>query len=282
MNLPCCLATGLLACACAQAAPRATVELLAHADVHGDLVSLGQVAHLSSAELPLLRQLVQLPIGRVPRDGQPALVRRERLAQWVQRETGLAAGELAWQGSELARVERTTRKVHGAELARAAVEALRNSLAERGLAADARVARAPRDLDVPAGDLQLRPRGLEGAPLRSRMLVWVEVWCEGAFVRAIPVPLEVQTTLRAAAPSASLAAPGTAQPRPAASPLSQVLVERGGWATLRSTDGAVSLESRVAVLQDGRAGEQVRVRAPGGGGIVFARVIGPAQLELAP
>jgi flagella basal body P-ring formation protein FlgA len=277
-----CFAMGLLACACAQGAPRATLELLPQAEVTGDTVSLGQIAHLRSPELALVLQLVHLPVGRVPRDGQPAFVRRELLAQWVQRETGLAAEELAWQGSEVARVNRVTRHVSGAELAQAATGALRPWLAQRGFAAEPHVARAPRDIDVPAGEIQLRPRPLDGAALRNRLLVWVEVWSEGAFVRAVPVAVELERGFLAAAPASRAA--GATLALPARSPAlpSPVLVERGAWATLRSTDGVVSLESKVAVLQDGRAGEHVRVRAPGGGGIVFARVVGPAQLELAP
>ncbi|GAB3658460.1 hypothetical protein [Ramlibacter alkalitolerans] len=281
MRLHSCLAASLLACTCAQAAPRVTVELLPQAEVAGDGVALGQIAHLRSSELALMRQLVHLPIGRVPRDGQPAFVRRESLARWVQRETGLGEGELAWQGPELVRVNRATRQVRGSELAQAATEALRAWLAQHGWGAQLRVARAPHDLAVPAGEVQFRPRPMGDAALRNRMLVWVEVWCEGAFVRAVPVPLEIEATLLAGSPAA---APASAAPPLERSPAAQaqVLVERGGWATLRSSDGVVSLESKVTVLQDGRAGEHVRVRAPGGGGIVFARVVGPAQLELAP
>jgi len=276
-----CLAIGLLASACAQAAPRATLELLARAEVGAEVVSLGQVAHLHSPDLALVRRLVHLPIGRLPRDGQPSFVRREALAQWVQREAGLGADDLAWQGSEVTRVSRVTRQVSGDDLAVAAGDALRTWLAQRGFAGEPRVARLPRDVGVPAGEVQLRPRPLAGAALRSRMLVWVEVWSDGTFVRAVPVPMELDATLFAAAPASPASAPVPERTEQASS-RSPVLVERGAWATLRSTDGVVSLESKVTVLQDGRAGEQVRVRAPGGGGIVFARVTGPAQLELAP
>jgi flagella basal body P-ring formation protein FlgA len=277
MRLHSCFAVALLACSVAYAAPRVRIELLAQAQVGSDAVSLGQLAHLHTSELPLMRQLVDLPIGRAPRDGQPAFVQREALARWVQRETGLGPDDLAWQGSEAARVMRVTRQVKGSELAAAATEALRGWLVQQGVGGDVHAARLPRDIDVPAGDVQLRARPLDAAPLRSRRLVWVEVWAEGRFVRAVPVPLGLDATLLAGAPlSQSPAA------TPSARVQGQVLVERGAWATLRSTDGVVSLESKVAVLQDGRAGEQVRVRAPGGGGIVFARVVGPAQLELAP
>jgi flagella basal body P-ring formation protein FlgA len=277
-----CFVAALLACTGAQAAPRATVELLPQAEVAGDAVSLGQIAHLSSSELALLRRLVDLPLGRVPGDGQPAFVRRAALVQWVRRETGLADEDLVWEGSESARVTRLTQHVKASELALAATEALRAWMAQLGMSGEIRIARALRDIDVPAGDLQLRPRSLEGAALRARMLVWVEVWSEGTYVRAIPVPLEVEATRTAGSPAPGSAALSAAPSQRVQPPQSQVLVERGGWATLRSTDGAVSLESKVTVLQDGRAGDQVRVRAPGGGGIVFARVVGPAQVELAP
>lgn len=282
MKARCCFAAALLAWGCAQAAPRATLELLPQAQVAGEAVALGQVAHLSSPDLALIRQLVHLGIGRLPRHGEPALVRRELLVQWVQRETGLGAGELAWQGSEAVRVSRATQQVKGSQLSQAASDALRAVLAQRGVPGEPRVARPPHDLEAPAGELQLHPRSLEGLPLRSRMLVWVEVWSDGQFVRAVPVPLELDAALLAASPLAPVgglraAGGGRAQAQAAA-----VLVERGAWAILRSIDGAVALESKVTVLQDGRAGEHVRVRAPGGGGIVFARVVGPAQLELAP
>ena len=282
MRMDACLAFGLLASACAQAAPRATLELLPRAEVAAEAVSLGQIARLSSPELALVRRLVHLPVGRVPRDGQAALVRREALAQWVQRETGLAAGELAWQGSEVVRVNRVTRQVSGDELARAATAALRPWLARRGFAGEPWVARVPRDVGVPAGELELRPRPLAGMALRSRMLVWIEVWSNGTFARAVPVPVELDAALIGAAPASEASTPVLGSSGQASSPRLPVLVERGAWATLRSTDGVVSLESKVTVLQDGRAGEHVRVRAPGGGGIVFARVIGAAQLELAP
>jgi flagella basal body P-ring formation protein FlgA len=155
-------------------------------------------------------------------------------------------------------------------------------LRERGVSADAKVYQTPRDLDLPATELQLRARLLAGAQLRSRMLVWVDVSGDGEFLRTVPVPLELAGVGLDRGGSPALAPVAADPPGQPQSRASVILVERGGWATLRSSDGAVSLESKVAVLQDGRAGDHVRVRAPGGGGIVFARVTGPAQLELAP
>ena len=59
-------------------------------------------------------------------------------------------------------------------------------------------------------------------------------------------------------------------------------VARGEWAVLRAVEGSITLESRVEVLQDGRTGERIRVRAQGVTGPLFARVVGPGRLELTP
>jgi flagella basal body P-ring formation protein FlgA len=59
-------------------------------------------------------------------------------------------------------------------------------------------------------------------------------------------------------------------------------VLRGGWADLVSRGGAVSIESRVEVLQDGQVGEVVRVKVPGASGEVLAVVTGPGRVKVNP
>nr|WP_283254380.1 flagella basal body P-ring formation protein FlgA [Ramlibacter paludis] len=97
------------------------------------------------------------------------------------------------------------------------------------------------------------------------MLVWVDVWVDERFVRTVAVRFHV-----------ALVSPSV--PGPISSSL---VVQRGQWASLRSGSGAVSLEARVEVLQDGRLGDSIRVRQPGAAAGVIARVTGPGQLELA-
>ena len=60
----------------------------------------------------------------------------------------------------------------------------------------------------------------------------------------------------------------------------RALVVRGATATLRSVDGAIELESRVEVREDGAAGQDVRVRLPGATADVLARVTGPGRVEV--
>ena len=60
----------------------------------------------------------------------------------------------------------------------------------------------------------------------------------------------------------------------------RALVARGGTAMLRSVDGAIEVESRVEVHEDGAAGQDVRVRLPGATADVLARVTGPGRVEV--
>lgn len=58
------------------------------------------------------------------------------------------------------------------------------------------------------------------------------------------------------------------------------LVARGDYATLRTIQGAIELESRVEVLQDGSAGQAVRVKLPNASSAIIARVSGPGAVEV--
>ncbi|QJW85535.1 flagellar basal body P-ring formation protein FlgA [Ramlibacter terrae] len=66
---------------------------------------------------------------------------------------------------------------------------------------------------------------------------------------------------------------GMVEPAPA--------VLRGEWASLRAGAGAVRTEARVQVLQDGKVGDSVRVRASAAASSFLAKVTGDGQLEVA-
>jgi flagella basal body P-ring formation protein FlgA len=238
------------------------IELRPEVRVGAGPVTLGDVARLSSTDLALMRLLVDLPVGRAPVAGDAAMLHRPALAAWLRRKTGLADAQLLWSGADAARVSATQRRVSGDAMVAAAAEALRGWLQEQGQGTDAQVALPPRDIDVPQGRLALRVRAV-GAPLRPRMLVWVDVWVDDRFVRGVPVAFEVAV---AHAPLLRPAAP---------------LVQRGQWASVRSGAGAVLTEARVQVLQDGKAGDRVLVRQPGATANVAATVLAPGELEVA-
>ena len=89
-----------------------------------------------------------------------------------------------------------------------------------------------------------------------------------------------------ASPAGASALPhGAAEPAravatlPAAS-VAHPAVVRGNLASLRSVSGAIALESRVEVLDDGVVGQDVRVRMPGANEAIVARVTAPGRVEV--
>ncbi|MEJ5989596.1 hypothetical protein WG902_06325 [Ramlibacter sp. PS3R-8] len=273
----------LAAAPAAAEALRADLELLPQARVSDGQVMLGDIVRLHSGDLSLVRRLVNLQVGQAPQPGESALVHRETLADWVRRSTGLAAETLRWGGADAARVIRTSRQLRGDEIAHAAMESVRRGMSASGQHAELRVRTPVRDVEMPDGAVRLMPRPVDsGELLRNRVLVWVDVWVNDRFIRSYPVTVEiagVPARREQAAPVASGRA-ATGQDEP---PVDASAVSRGEWAALRTTSGAVSLESRVEVLQDGRVGQRVRVRtSSNASGILFAKVVGRGQLELAP
>lgn len=294
----------------------AQIELRPEALVGPGPVTLGQVAYVRSSDLALIRQLVDLPVGRAPTIGQPVVMEREVLSVWLQRRLRGPA-TLAWAGPAQSRVGVASRRIPGEEIAAIATQALRRWLADRSERADTALAWLPQDLEVPDGPLRLQPRPL-AAPVRSRMVVWVDVWAADSFVRAVPVSFAVQAWRDVAVAVVPLEQGATIAPAQVerrrvevaaldGAPLAQFgggamlrvrhdiaagaplrardvalppVVQRGEWASLRSGTGAVLSEARVEVLQDGRPGDKVLVRQTGAMAQVTARVLGPGQLEV--
>jgi flagella basal body P-ring formation protein FlgA len=278
------------ACGLAIAGTPVTIALRPQARVTGPTVTLGDVAVLSASELEPLRMLVNLALGRAPAGGETVLVHRDALAGWVRARAGLAGDAVRWGGPPTVQLITATRRIGGEEIASAAESALREWLATHSQRSEPELQLLPRDVETPEGELRLQARALDAVALRSRMVVWVEVWVGDRFVRAVAVPFRVSawppspTLLQAMAVDApvTLAPPEAKVAPPIAARGAPVLaVQRGQWASLRSGAGAVTSEARVEVLQDGRLGDSVRVRQPGAASGLIARVTGPGQLEVA-
>ncbi len=265
------VATAASLCTGAVAAP-VRIELKPEVQASQAQVVLGDVAHVYSADLALVRRLVELPVGHAPRAGDSVTVERSRLQQWVHARTGLRGDEIQWSGATELQVSMAARTIPGEQLVQVAQAALHQHLsstvAGQGLTPariDLQTAAEPAPAVVPATTTRLVARSLATVPPAPKMLVWVDAYSGERFVRAIPVRFNVSIHGQAQA---------LARPAPA--------VARGDWARLVSQAGAVTLESRVQVLQDAQLGQVVRVRQANGTGSVLARVSGPGVLEIQP
>jgi flagella basal body P-ring formation protein FlgA len=273
----------LALCAAAASAARLTMDLPEHAETAGGPVVLGQLARLSSDDLGLLRGLVDLPVGRAaPAPGRHVLFTRDELQRLVRRRAHLDAAEIAWRGADQVELAVPAATVSGRAIAEAAASAVRAWLTAQGEKGEPQWQQVPSDVDIPAGPFDLVPRALPTGAPGPRLVVWVDVLAGGRFVRLVPVVFALEPRHgrkpmhTAAGPIAE--PPGFARGRaPSRQP---PVVERGHWAVLRAGMGEVLAESRVEVLQDGRAGERVRVRPPGAAMPLLATVVGPGLLEV--
>lgn len=174
----------------------------------------------------------------------------------------------------------------------------------------------PTNVSVAGQDVRLQVRSLGSSTFAKRMVVWVDVFSGDLHLKAVPVRFEVSVFAMAPVATTSAAtgsllsqdalvwqeAEITLHPslatkeglalsaltvRKALEPGEVVTLQhlkaapavtRGASATLLSGSGAVSLESRVEVLQDGHVGQLVRVKPLNAVGSLVARVIAPGQL----
>lgn len=236
--------------------PAVRIALRPEVEVTGRHVVLGDVAIVTTLDLALLERLVEVPLGPAPRAGATARLERRALLRWIRARAAIREDEVAWDGPEESVVRAAVREVSGDAIADAARARLREVLARFG-ELELTLAEPPRSVSIPAGAVALRARTAPQGPAPARrQSVWVDVFVDDRFARTVPVTFEV---------GGAAAAP---------------VVRRGGWATLRAGQGAVRLESRVEVLEDGWSGQSVRVRLPSATGAIVARVTGPATVEV--
>jgi len=329
---------------------RVRLELRPDAQVRQQQVTLGEVANLSSRDLSALRRLMALPVGTVPRSGEAVTLERDALLQWLKRRNGVEESQIEWQGPTANSIRLALNILSGEQVAAAAQQYLRAHLASGRLRAEIDLAQVPRDVSVPGGRLELRPRPLGGhrdanpwsAPsLPRRQVVWMDVWVDERFVRTVAAsfdvnafgpglvasedlpagrminparPLQSQLLVhdvdwsgRRSVPVAAQAPAASVEHAPSPMQVSAVstdgalrlrrplaagqvltradveaapLIARGEYAMLRTSQGPIALESRVEVLQDGAAGQSVRVKLPNASTSIMARVVSAGVVEV--
>lgn len=306
-----CMAAGLV-----HADAGVHVALPERAQVHRADVALGDVAQLRARDLNTLRRLMSMSIGPAPRSGEAVVVEAKTLARFVQTHLKLSEAAIEWEGAPRVRIERAMQALSGEQLQAAARQRLESWLRARHERFAASTAQDTQSLSVPAGNLELRAREIPDNQLAARrMIVWVDVWVAGDFVRTISVAFDVNVyqdawvarhDVRAGAflraedferreidiariggrpvsgmPTAARARHGVL----AGTPLMEAAVQavpvvvRGQTVTVRSHVGVIALEARAEVLQDGWPGSRVPVRMPMASAPVIARVAEDGTVE---
>lgn len=301
------------------AASPVTIELLAEARAAAADVRLRDVAriHAASPQAALLWEAVVL--GPAPAVGLPVSLPRERLAAHLERHARRTGQALPrWSGAETVVLTREQQSIPGTALRSEAVRAVGAWLKQQPVSRFELESGSPlADVDVPAGTWTLAARPLAAAqPPVGRITVWVEVSVDQRIERRVPVAIKVRafgprwqarTDLSARTPvglesfeltESELTVPYLPAVRklPAGMRLARALaagqpllaahieqateVTRGDIVAAHLRRGLVSVHTRGEALQDGRNGQQVRVRIAGSTGPVRALVTGPGTVQV--
>jgi flagellar basal body P-ring formation protein FlgA len=303
----------------AQAAAPARIVLKSEAVVTERQVRLGALATIESSELATVERLVAMPVAMAPRPGYTERITREELKRRLRTVTPGIRSPLAWEGADAVRIELATSLVEGDRLRAMAIEHARSAFAPRFAAVDVAALENVADVAVPPGALTLRPRVLQPEALARRVPVWIDVFVDNVFLRAVAVAVQVEAfapALVARAPLAAgrevkaadfearrvdyaaLGAPaidtGTALDglrlkramRAHAVLLAADLeprpaVARGAPVTLQMTTQSVRLEVRATALADAAVGENIWVKREPAGESLRAHVVAPGIVEIA-
>ncbi|QGW82241.1 flagellar basal body P-ring formation protein FlgA [Variovorax paradoxus] len=195
------LAVPTLAAAQSLIEPQVSIELRPQVKLDHGSVRLGDIAFLTTRDMPTLRRLMALPLGPAPRPGSPALLDRETIVRWVEARSGLQTVDSAlrvqspairWTGASETEIESAAQQLPGEAVVSAARSALLNWLSQRSVRAEVEPVSTARDLLLPPGvpTLRVRPLANQAQPTR-RMLVWVDAWVDDRFVRTTAVTFEV-------------------------------------------------------------------------------------------
>ena len=189
-----CMALGTCGAIAAGAAGAATVdiELRPQVAVPGGKVSLGDVAHLRSDDLETLKLFMAVPLGQAPRVGTSTELTRESLMRWVGARQRAGDTRVRWLGASEVSVQSVAHELSGFLIEQTARASLTGWLKQRATRFNVDPVVQPRDLAVPAGQLELRVRPLPGGDtVVARQRVWVDVHVNDEFVRAIAVDFSV-------------------------------------------------------------------------------------------
>lgn len=234
------------------------LQLQEHATLTGTHWALGQVAQVQADTPELTHSLQQQVLGRVPQLGNISHLSRAELEHALRRARPEPGLRFEWQGAQAVNLRLAQQTLQGEPLLALAQQGLEQVLQQRGVASGVSVRSVVQDVALPAGQVEVKLRALEGEAINRRMPVCLDLQVDGRFVRPVCWVFEVL--------------------HPPAVPNDRVL--RGAVIPLRVAQGGVLVETRAVVQQDTLVGQIAKIKPLNDSSILKARVHSPSLLVL--
>lgn len=255
-------------------------------------------------------------VNDLPATGAPVQLSRERLARTLRRQFPQGGRGVRWQGPDAVVVRRLTVPYSRGVVVEFAERELRRRIESQFESLVLRPLHEAGSIHVPNGAVSLRVSESTIRQLSRKMLVPVEVWLDGAFVKAVPVWFSVNAVQPVLLATTSLPVGHrpvagdfvvgkvdltelSGLPLPVAAefagqrlkrgvqagaPLLQSHLEpapavaRGESVEFEYSAGPIRVEGRGRALSDGRLGQNVRVRS--GNNTLLATVVAPGLVAI--
>lgn len=273
--------------------------------------TLADIAVLRGTDQALVKRLERVRLGRTPRAGYSAEIDQQQIARRLDRVIPGISQHIAWPGARSATLGSTKVAYSKDRYVAVAQRYLSGQLEKRFIDHSVRPTGDYRALILPPGEVQLTPSLCSVDKVRKRSCVWIDVSVDGEHYRTLPVwfdvsvfanvlelkrelpagavvhPQWVRTRLRDVAnvPGSPLQSLDQISDRRATRALSDgaILtienfeplppVVKGQQVTVQSSVGNITLTARARALEDGYAGEAIRLERLDGAASYVAVVI---------
>lgn len=293
-----------------------TISLKPEASVTSQQVYLRDVAQIDSKDSLLAERLGNVKLASAPRIGYAERLSREEIERAIRLR--LSAGlHPQWEGARAVTVRTAGRVLEAARVIDQAQSYLASALRQQGEGWSISPATAIDDIEVPQGEVSLKPRPIDVDHLSSRVPVHIDVYVNQVLARSVVVPFTVRVkqnvyiakrslpegsivtvddfeirndivgaSQRESAPVASLDGTVRLRKRIAGGQMltaGQVSADgavlRGDAVQLIVASNGIRIETRATAQQDGQLGQTIRVRMDGATEMTTARIVGPGVVQ---
>ncbi|MCP4469645.1 MAG: flagellar basal body P-ring formation protein FlgA [Gammaproteobacteria bacterium] len=176
-----------------QAGLAASVEisLLKKASLSGSHYRLRDIASIESTDPRLVRKLGDIVIGRSPRPNYQTQISHTEVSMRIEAELPGMLKQVEWNGRASVRIQAMGSIYGGDQLLEQARQFLVERLSQQFDNFEIGPVSELRDLILPQGRIELRPRVNETLPYNKRYCVWLDIHVDNRFAQTLPVWFEL-------------------------------------------------------------------------------------------